>query len=93
MEIKVLEEEKNRIKLQFLDEGHGFCNALKTELWNDSHVKIASYKIEHPLISKPDMAVETDGEEKPRAALLKAASRLKGINEKLKKDFSQEIKW
>jgi len=75
MEIKIIEEEKNKMVFELDGEEHTFCNVLKNELWNDSHVKVATYKIDHPLVGKPVMILETDGADL-RKTLISAAKRL-----------------
>ena len=91
MEIKILEDKKNKLIFE-TDLSHTFCNVLKKELWNDSHVKVATYSIRHPLISKPRMIIETDGSETAKNTLLAAVQRLKKASEKFKKEFSKEVK-
>ncbi len=91
MEIKILEDKKNKIVLETKDLQQGILNALKNELYNDKHVKIATYSIRHPLVGKPKMILETDGAD-PRDVLKKAADRLKKVNEKFKKDFVKEVR-
>jgi len=92
MEIKVIEEKKNRLTFELPGKTHTFCNILKEELLNDKHVKISSYAVEHPLISSPRMIVETDGDETPKASLAAACQRLKKTNDKVRKDFQKEAK-
>ncbi len=92
MEIKILDDKKNKLIIEVKGADHTLCNALKTELWNDKHVKIATYSIRHPQISIPQMIVETDGEESPRNALINAVERLHKINARFKKEFTKEIR-
>ncbi len=92
MEIKIIEDKKNKLVFESEGLGHTFCNVLKKELWNDSHVKVATYSIRHPLVSKPKMIVETDGSSTPKNALLAAVQRLKKVSEKFKKEFSKEVR-
>lgn len=87
MEIKVLEEKKNKMVVSVEGETHTICNALVKELWNDKHVKSAGYKIDHPLVGVPNIMVETDGAE-PRKTLNAAVKRLK----KAAEDFKKEAK-
>ncbi|MAG52996.1 MAG: DNA-directed RNA polymerase subunit L [Nanoarchaeota archaeon] len=75
MELKIIEETKEKIKFELSGEGHTFSNPLSKELWKDSHVKTSGYHIKHSLVSNPIFVVETDGE-KPKASLKKAAGRL-----------------
>ena len=86
MEINILEEKSKRLVFE-LDSDHGFCNVLKKELLNVKGVLIATYSIDHPLISKPKFIVETDTSIEPKAALKKAVERLK----KLSADFKKEV--
>ena len=90
MKLTVLEEKKNRLVFELDGVGHGFCNLLKTELWNDEHIKIATYSTRHPLIGKPKFIVETDGSE-PKKALISASSRVQKICEKFEKDFEKIV--
>ena len=92
MEIKVIENKKNKMVFEIKDVSHGFCNVLKKELWNNSHIKAAAYKIEHPLIGIPTFMVETDGKEAPKAALLKASEKLLKKGSELKKKISSALK-
>ena len=92
MEIKIIDDKKNRLVVEAKDVDHTLCNALKNELWNDKHVKIATYSIRHPQISVPQMIVETDGEESPRNALINAVERLHKTNAKFKKEFAAAIR-
>ena len=92
MEIKILDEKKNKLMLEIKGVDHTLCNALKTELWNDKHVKIATYSIRHPQISVPQIIVETDGEVSPKNALINAVQRLHKTNERFKKEFSAPIR-
>lgn len=75
MEIRVIEESKNKIVFELKGENHTFCNALKDMLLNEKEVSIASYKIEHPLIGEPEFIIETKGKE-PKKVLEIAAKNL-----------------
>ena len=45
MEIKILEETKNKLRFHVEGEDNTFLNLLKEELWKDKAVKIAAYKL------------------------------------------------
>jgi len=92
MELSIIEDKKNRIMFEIAGVSHGFCNVLKKELLTDEHVKLASYRVLHPLTSNPQFFVETDGKVNPRVALTNAAKRLLKISDKLKKDIVKELK-
>jgi DNA-directed RNA polymerase subunit L len=87
MEIKILEESKNKLKFELKDESHTFCNILRKELWNDSSIKLAGYNIPHSLTGNPIFIIETTNTS-PKKALLSAISRLQKKN----KDFKEKIK-
>ncbi|HLC96227.1 MAG TPA: DNA-directed RNA polymerase subunit L [Candidatus Nanoarchaeia archaeon] len=91
MEIDILEDKKNKLVFELKGASHTFCNPLKTELWNDDHVKVATYSIRHPLVSQPKFIIETDGED-PKKVLLAASQRLEKTNAKFKELFTKEIK-
>ena len=92
MEIKILDDKKNKLVIDVKGSDHTLCNALKTELWNDKHVKLATYSIRHPQISVPQIIVETDGEESPKNALINAVQRLQKNNSRFKKEFAKEVR-
>jgi DNA-directed RNA polymerase subunit L len=92
VEIKILEDKKNKLIVEFLGADHTLCNALKSELWNDEHVKVAGYNIKHPLVGSPIMVIETDTSENPRKALSDSAKRLKKLNEAFKEKITKELR-
>ena len=92
MELNIIEDKKERFVFELKGETHTFCNILRKELWNDKHVKVASYNIEHPLIGIPKIIIETDGKESPRKALSEAVKRIKKVNDAFKSQFRKEVK-
>ncbi|MBI2138895.1 hypothetical protein HYU13_04855 [Candidatus Woesearchaeota archaeon] len=88
MEINVIEEKKDKIVFE-VNEGVGFLNAVKAEMWNDKDVKAATIFVKHPLVGRPRMTVEGDD---PRKAIASACQRLKKANEKLAAEVKKEIK-
>jgi len=87
MEIKILEDTKERIKVEIKEEGHTLCNPLVKELWNDKNVEVAGYNIDHSLVNNPILIVES--KTNARTALKKAIENLnkkvKQLDEKFKK--------
>ncbi len=80
MEVKILESDKNSIKIELIGEDHTFANALRKELWNNSNVKLAGYNVEHPVVSNPILVADGDGKQDPKKMLLKAAEDLRKKN-------------
>ena len=91
MKVAVLEEKKNKMIVSLEGEDHTLCAALKKELWNDKHVKAAGYHTEHPLIGKPRIIVETDGED-PRKCIENACKRLDKQFDALKASAQKALK-
>lgn len=90
MELKIIEEKKNRLVFDLEGESHTLVGALKKELYNDDHTKVAGYNISHPLINVPRFVVETDGED-PRKVVKSAIKRLQKQFDKLK-DEAKDVK-
>ncbi len=90
MEVNIIEEKKNRLVFEITGEGHTLSNALRKELWNDEHIKVATYAIDHPLIEKPKFVVETDGAD-PKKTVVAAAKRVQKELEKAKSE-AKELK-
>lgn len=59
MEIKILKESKDELEFEIIGEEHTFSNALQNFLNKRKEVLLASYKIEHPLLSNPQIYVKT----------------------------------
>ena len=89
MEINILEESPKRMVFEVRGVTHTLCNPLKTELWTNKHVKVATYSIDHPLVGVPKFIVETDENTKPKKAVAEAAAKLADSAGKLKKEFKK----
>ncbi|MAF34963.1 RNA polymerase subunit sigma [Candidatus Woesearchaeota archaeon] len=83
MEIKILEESKDKLLFDVEGETSTIANALKQELETDSHVKSTGYNVPHPLIETPRILVETDGAD-PKKVVVEACKRLRKEISKLK---------
>jgi len=81
MEVKILEESKERLKIEIIGEDHTLGNVLSKELWNDKSVKVSGYKVDHPLMGNPILLVESDKDAKK--ALFEAVERVKKRNQQL----------
>ncbi|MFC1753552.1 RpoL/Rpb11 RNA polymerase subunit family protein [Thermoproteota archaeon] len=92
MEIKVLEEKKNRMVFEIVGESHGFCNALKKALWKSKGVIVSGYNVEHPLTASPKVIVETEGSKSPRDAVVDAAKLMNKESDNFLKSFSKQVK-
>ena len=91
MEIKVQENTKNRLKLEFVGKTHTLCNLLSKELWNDKDIVIAGYTLEHPVVSNSVLTVETSKGDANKA-FLDAISRLAKTNKNFLSKFKTAAK-
>ena len=91
MEIKKIKDTKNKLVVEIAGVSHGFCNMLKEKLLEDSHVKVATYRVEHPLVNIPKFMLETDGAD-PKKTMLAAVAKLKTFADKTKKDLASALK-
>lgn len=60
MNIKILELEKNKVRMVFVSEKHTFMNLLTDTILRDPAVNVAKYVIEYQF-SDPELLVSTDG--------------------------------
>ncbi len=92
MEIKVIDQSKERLKIEIIGGDHTISNAIRDELWKNSHVKVAGYNLELSLVSNPIMVIETDSSENPKKSLLNAIENIKKRNKDLLTEFNKVIK-
>lgn len=85
MELRIIEQDKDRLKIEVKGENHTFCNLLRDELNNDKTVKAAGYRIEATFLSEPTFLIESNN---PVKALNGAIERLRTKNE----NFRSQIK-
>ena len=85
MEVKFLEDTKEKLKIEIMGEGHTLCNPLVKELWNDKSVEIAGYNIDHSLVSNPILIVQSSN---AKSSLKKA---IEGLSKKVKQ-FDDKFK-
>jgi len=82
MEIKVIEQTKNKLKIELVGKTYTLANALSKELWNDKNIVVAGYTLPHPQVSNVALIIETSKGD-PKKALSGAISRLKKDNKAL----------
>lgn len=87
MDIVIIEQEKNRLQASFAGADHTVCNVVTNELWADKSVKAAAYMVDHPLVGKPKMVIDTDGKN-PIDAIVDACKRVKKMNAELLKSLN-----
>jgi DNA-directed RNA polymerase subunit L len=89
MIVKVLDLEKDKVRLVIQGEGHTFMNALVEEILTDSDVDVAKYVIEFQF-SDPELLVTTKGKKNPLPIIKKACKRISGHCNGLIKDLKKQ---
>ena len=91
LKVNILEEKKNKLRFELDGDTQTIATALTDSLWKDEHVKAAGYTVEHPLVGKPTITVETDGED-VRKSVSAAAKRLAKSSERLREIAAKELR-
>jgi len=86
MEIKVLEEKEDKVKLEVSD--MTFVNVLNEALWQQK-IEWAAWTKDHPYLSQPLVSVKAKD---PKKALITAAELVQSDVESLKKAFAKAVK-
>ena len=89
MIVKVLDLEKDKVRLVIQGEGHTFMNALVEEILNDPDVDVAKYMIEFQF-SDPELLVTTKGKKNPIPIIKKACKRISGHCNELIRDLKKQ---
>ena len=89
MIVKVLDLEKDKVRLIIQGEGHTFMNALVEEILSDPDVDVAKYMIEFQF-SDPELLVTTKGKKNPLSIIKKACKRISGHCNELIKDLKKQ---
>jgi DNA-directed RNA polymerase subunit L len=88
MIVKVLDLEKDKVRLVIQGEGHTFMNALVEEILNDPDVDVAKYMIEFQF-SDAELLVTTKGKKNPLPIIKKACKRISGHCNELIRDLKK----
>ncbi len=88
MELKVLEKKANKLKLQVLGETHTFLNLITEYAWL-AHASQASYIIQHPYLSEPELIVTSSN---PKKTLRDATQILIDRAEEFRLSFKRALK-
>ena len=89
MIVKVLDLEKDKVRLVIQGQGHTFLNALVEELLSDPDVDVAKYMIEFQF-SDPELLVTTKSKKNPLPVIKKACKRISGHCNELIKDLKKQ---
>jgi len=92
MNLKVLEKEPNKLRMEIEGESHTFCNVLQKILLEDETIEVAGYDIPHPLVSNPIIYVQTKGKRHPETALREAAEKIRTRSKEFRASFEKALK-
>ncbi len=81
MELNILEETKDSIKIEIQEASHTLVNLLRRELWNNKDTTFASYNLKHPLVSHPVLNLKS---KKPRKNIQETIDSLKKQTKELR---------
>jgi DNA-directed RNA polymerase subunit L len=84
MEIKILEKDKNRVKLEVDD--LTFVNLLNEKLW-ERKVELSSYTVSHPYLAKPVLLVKSKD---PKKALVNTSGKIVTYVRELRKEVEKK---
>lgn len=90
MNIKIRGKGKNKLRLEFEDEGYSIVNLLRKNLWKNGDVDKASYKRDHAYLGNFEFIVETD-EGDPVQVLIDAAKKIQDDSKELQDKFSKAL--
>ncbi len=88
MKIEVLENEKNKVKLEIHD-NLTLVNLLNENIWKQKGVDISTYSMQHPYMSKPVLLVKAKD---PKKVILDATEQIIEDATELKKQFKNAVK-
>ena len=78
------------IKVEFQEEGHGFCNLLRKTLLEEPSVEFAGYTIDHPLLAHPVVSLKTKRRQ-ANVVLREGLEKMLARAEEFRKKFNQAV--
>lgn len=91
MEIKVLENQKNRLHFEIVGETHTLANLITKELWLDDDVTVSGYNLKHPQTAHVSLLIESTKKD-PKKILLETLTALKKKSAEFKTQFHKVVK-
>jgi DNA-directed RNA polymerase subunit L len=88
MELKVLEKKPDKIRMEVTGEDHTLLNVLTEYAW-EAKASQASYAVDHPYLSKPELMVKSKN---PKKTLNDAAQIVIDRSKEFKTAFDRAVK-
>ncbi len=89
--IKVKERKDGTLVIELEGEDHTLANLIAKTLMNMPGVKLAAYRIDHPLVSNPVVTVVTEKGVDPVDVVEKALKEVLGILNEIEEDAKREL--
>ena len=91
LKLRILKQTEKRLELEVEGEDHSLLNLLTKTMLKMGHVKLAAYRIDHPLVGRPVIIVETDGEISPAEAIKKGLEEIKKSSKEFMEKFETAL--
>ena len=91
MQIKILERNRNEMKIEIKGVGHSFCNLLQKALLNEDGIEMTGYDLPHPLVSNPIVYVRTKENLKSETVIQNAVKRIRKQNKDFRRTFEKAL--
>jgi DNA-directed RNA polymerase subunit L len=88
MELKVIEKKPDKLRMELVGETHTLLNILTEYAW-DAKASQASYIIDHPYLSQPELIVKSKN---PKKTLSDAAQMIIDRSKDFKTVFGRAVK-
>ena len=88
MEIKVLDNEKNRFRFELTGQTHTLSNLITKALWDDSDVNVSGYTLKHPQTGHAAILIETKKKD-PKKVLIETLGAIKKQNTEFGASFKK----
>ncbi len=88
MKLEVIEDEKTKLKISVDGETHTLLNILRENSW-EAKADQATYLIDHPYLSQPEIIIQSDN---PKKTLASAVQLTIEQAKEFEKEFSAAVK-
>ena len=88
MNIKVLEKGKDKLRVEIVGECHTLLNLLREKAWKEG-AKQASYMIQHPYLSQPEIIIYAKN---PKKVLIDSATNIESETKSFANEFKRALR-
>lgn len=91
MKVSILEQSKDKLKIELKGHSTTFANLIKKELWKNDNMDFAAVVKSHPYMKEPELTIKTT-KGSPEKALESAVEVLVDQVKALKKEAAEYVK-